>query len=95
VATGNDGVQLVRSGLVLVDTKVRTLDGIDGLREDSLDFYARLRSAYNQRRDAEIENSLSTGSPFDTDAFDDEGLDDEVIDNEGADDTVVEGEDAE
>lgn len=95
VAAGADGVQLIRSGLTLVDTKVRTLGAIDGLREDSLDFYARLRSAYQQRRQAEIENSLSTGSPFGTDAFDDEGLDEEGLDDaEDANDAVVDDEGA-
>jgi phospholipid-binding lipoprotein MlaA len=70
VATGNDGAQLIRSGLTVVDTRVRTIGAIDALEEDSLDFYARLRSAYQQRRNAEIENRASGDNPFGPEPFD-------------------------
>lgn len=66
------GARLARAGLLTVDTRARTIDTIDALQADSLDFYARLRSAYQQRRNAQIENRASGDTPFGDAPFDDE-----------------------
>jgi len=72
VATEAETVQLVVYGLEVVDTRVRTIGTIDALEADSLDFYARLRSAYTQQRTAQIENRASGDSPFGPEPFDEE-----------------------
>ncbi|MGF1623350.1 MAG: VacJ family lipoprotein [Alphaproteobacteria bacterium] len=70
VTTNNDGANLIRSGLTIVDTRVRTISAVDALEADSLDFYARLRSAYTQQRNAQIENRASGDTPFGAEPFD-------------------------
>lgn len=45
-----------RIGLDTVDWRARNLEAIDDLRRSSIDFYAAVRSAYRQRRTAEIAN---------------------------------------
>ncbi|MEZ5668899.1 MAG: VacJ family lipoprotein [Alphaproteobacteria bacterium] len=74
VATNNEGARLIRTGLTVVDTRVRTIEAIDALKADSLDFYARLRSAYQQRRNAEIENRATSDTPFGEEPFDEEDV---------------------
>jgi phospholipid-binding lipoprotein MlaA len=89
VAAGADGAQLVRAGLTVVDTRVRTIGAIDALEADSLDFYARLRSAYTQMRQAEIENRASSENPFGSEPFDE----DDVWDGEDSADLDIEAND--
>lgn len=45
---------LLRSGVDGVDVREQNIETLDALRADSLDFYARLRSVWQQRRDAEL-----------------------------------------
>lgn len=106
VATDNGGARIVRAGLIAVDTRVRTIDAIDALEADSLDFYARLRSAYQQRRNAEIENRASSDNPFGDSPFDDEDDafdsapedeptgDDSAVDDSAVDDSAADDADA-
>lgn len=47
---------LGRSAAEGVDFRSRTIDQMDALRADSLDFYARIRSLYRQHRESEINN---------------------------------------
>lgn len=96
VATDNGGARIVRAGLVAVDTRVRTIDAIDALEADSLDFYARLRSAYQQRRNAEIENRSSSDNPFGDSPFDeeDDAFDSSPEDEPAEDDSSTDGADA-
>jgi phospholipid-binding lipoprotein MlaA len=50
---------------------------IDELRENSIDYYARVKTIYNQRRNASINNKMTENSPETTesiDAFDDQFL---------------------
>ncbi|MCO6419424.1 VacJ family lipoprotein [Siccirubricoccus sp. KC 17139] len=47
----------VRGGMTVVDTRESLLDVLDDVQRSSLDPYATLRSAYRQRRAAEIRNS--------------------------------------
>lgn len=48
------GLTWARIGATVVDTREALLDPIDQVRQASLDPYATLRSAYRQRRNAEI-----------------------------------------
>jgi phospholipid-binding lipoprotein MlaA len=52
-----------RAGMTVVDTREDLLDPIDDVNRTSLDSYATLRSAYRQRRRAEIENRVGTTAP--------------------------------
>ena len=47
----------VRTGLTILDTREGVLDALDLVNSTSLDPYATLRSAYRQRRAAQIRNS--------------------------------------
>jgi phospholipid-binding lipoprotein MlaA len=49
--------------MTVVDTREDLLDPIDDVNRTSLDSYATLRSAYRQRRRAEIENRVGTTAP--------------------------------
>jgi len=50
----------VRSGMTVLDTRESVLDTLDTLYATSLDPYSTLRSAYRQRREAEIRNTGRT-----------------------------------
>ena len=43
-----------RAGVTLVDARSRTMQALDDIEKNSLDYYSALRSAYTQRRVAEI-----------------------------------------
>lgn len=51
----------VRAGLSAVDGRSRTIEVLDDLERNSLDYYAAIRSAYRQRRAAEIRNEGTAG----------------------------------
>ena len=53
-----DAFRITRGGLSLVDTREALIDPIDDMRRSSLDPYVTYRSAYRQRRQADIENRL-------------------------------------
>jgi phospholipid-binding lipoprotein MlaA len=60
--SGNDTVETVmisRTALTALDTREGLIEPLDALRQGSLDPYAALRSAYRQRRAAEIRNAPS------------------------------------
>ena len=64
--SGNDTVEAVmitRTALTALDTREGLIEPLDALRQGSLDPYAALRSAYRQRRAAEIRNTPSAASP--------------------------------
>lgn len=56
--TGETGeaVQITRTGLTALDTREGLIETLDEVERTSLDPYATLRSAYRQRRNAQIEN---------------------------------------
>jgi phospholipid-binding lipoprotein MlaA len=47
-----------RQYLNFVDTRARSLEALDGIERDSLDFYAAVRSLYRQNRAFQIRNGL-------------------------------------
>jgi len=52
----------IRAGLSAVDSRARTIQVLDDLERNSLDYYAAVRSAYRQRRAAEIrDENYSSG----------------------------------
>ncbi len=50
--------RLYRFALDGLDFRTRNLETLDEIERDALDFYARLRSLYRQRREAEIRNDV-------------------------------------
>jgi len=48
-----------------VDLREQNIEGLDQLRSGSLDFYARLRSVWQQRRDAELGRTGDAGDRID------------------------------
>jgi len=54
-------VGLARAVTSGVDYRSRSIDTLDELQADSLDFYARVRSLYRQSRENDINNGESTG----------------------------------
>jgi phospholipid-binding lipoprotein MlaA len=58
-----------RTGMGLVDTREALIDPVDEMRRTSLDPYATYRSAYRQRRQADIENRLGPAVTSSTGAF--------------------------
>lgn len=53
-----DALLYSRGGMSVVDTRESLLEALDAINRESLDPYAFIRSAYRQRRLAEIENRL-------------------------------------
>ncbi len=53
---------LYRAAAEGIDFRERNLATLDEIERDALDFYARLRSLYRQRREAEIRNDLEADS---------------------------------
>jgi phospholipid-binding lipoprotein MlaA len=58
-----DALTYTRAGLFVVDTRESLIDPLDAVERESLDSYATLRSAYRQRRNAEIRNALEGAAP--------------------------------
>ena len=56
--TGKEEWQLYRFLMDGLDFRTRNLETLDEIERDALDFYARLRSLYRQKRDAEIRNDV-------------------------------------
>lgn len=54
-----EAVMITRTALTALDTREGLIEPLDALRQGSLDPYAALRSAYRQRRAAEIRNAPS------------------------------------
>ena len=52
-----------RAGVTVVDTRESLIEVIDIVNSESLDPYATLRSAYRQRRNAEIRNTNDSTAP--------------------------------
>ena len=63
--TGREEWQLYRFALDGLDFRTRNLETLDEIERDALDFYARLRSLYRQRRDAEIRNEIDSKADAD------------------------------
>ncbi|MFC7474570.1 VacJ family lipoprotein [Dankookia sp. GCM10030260] len=68
-----DALTYTRAGLTVVDARESLIEVLDIVNKESLDPYATLRSAYRQRRNAEIRNandatapSAATGTGFGT-----------------------------
>jgi phospholipid-binding lipoprotein MlaA len=53
----------IRAGVTVVDTRESLIEVIDIVNTESLDSYATLRSAYRQRRNAEIRNTNDNTAP--------------------------------
>ena len=58
-----DALTGTRAGMTVVDTREALIDPLDQVERTSLDPYATFRSAYRQRRRAEIENRLDGLGP--------------------------------
>ena len=61
--TENDWIYYTRVGVEALDTRARLVKAVDDLRRNSLDYYAAVRSAYAQKRNAQIrDEGSSSGS---------------------------------
>jgi phospholipid-binding lipoprotein MlaA len=58
-------VSVGRGVLSGIDLREQNIEGLDELRRGSLDYYARLRSVWQQRRDAELGRGGEPGQPVD------------------------------
>ena len=58
-----DTLQVVRNGVNIIDRRTNYLAAIRDMRHNSLDYYASMRSAYQQRRDNEIADRGTTALP--------------------------------
>ncbi|MBK1662373.1 MlaA family lipoprotein [Paracraurococcus ruber] len=58
-----DALTGTRAGATVVDTRESLIEPLDAVNRDSLDPYATLRSAYRQRRNAEIRNTNDSVAP--------------------------------
>ena len=58
-----EGLRAARAGMSLVDTREALIDPVDEMRRTSLDPYVTYRSAYRQRRQADIENRIGPTVP--------------------------------
>ena len=58
----NENILLGRAGVAGVSKREQVLDALDELRRGSLDYYASLRSAYYQNRQAELQKGIAGAS---------------------------------
>ncbi len=58
-----DALAYSRAGATVVDTRESLIEALDDVNRTSLDPYATIRSAYRQRRNAEIGNRLNPAAP--------------------------------
>ncbi len=81
VAEANDAEEYLLARTVIrgIDARSRNIEALDDLKRDSIDFYARIRSLYRQRRANEISNGETQGDmptpglySFDVDADDED-----------------------
>ncbi len=49
---------IARRGISSVDTRSRNIELVEEIKRDSIDYYARVRSLYRQRRENEISNGV-------------------------------------
>ncbi len=63
VAEANDAEEylLARTVISGIDLRSRNIEALDDLKRDSIDFYARIRSLYRQKRANEIRNGEAPG----------------------------------
>lgn len=47
---------IARRGVTAVDTRSRNIELVEDIKRDAIDYYARVRSLYRQRRESEISN---------------------------------------
>ena len=64
-----EGLRYGRAGMSLVDTREALIDPVDEMRRTSLDPYVTYRSAFRQRRQADIENRLGPAATSSTGPF--------------------------
>lgn len=63
--TDNEGWYYAKVGVAAVDKREELIDVLDDLKKNSIDYYAATRSAYAQRRDAQVKDQDSgTGDAF-------------------------------
>lgn len=61
--TDRRGITLARTLVRGIDARSRTIETLDEIERTSIDFYATLRSLYNQRRDSDIRNGATPSLP--------------------------------
>ena len=63
VAQANDAEEylLARTAIAGIDLRSRNIEALDDLKRDSIDFYARIRSLYRQKRANDINNGEMQG----------------------------------
>lgn len=66
--TDRDWITYTRAGVGAVDARARSLQALDDVKANSLDYYATIRSLYRQRRAAEIRNA-GTSDDSGSDAY--------------------------
>lgn len=65
-AANLDGADEIRTGVSVISDRAATLDDLEELRRSSLDFYAAVRSLYQQQREAAVQagkNPAGAASP--------------------------------
>ncbi len=80
-----DGLTLSLIGAQALDARARNLDLVEQIKSESIDYYATLRSAYRQNREAEIRNGRPPEPQEEEDIFEDfeefEGFNDDPTDD--------------
>ena len=59
-----------RMGVGVVDFRSQNIEIFDDLQNNSLDYYAAVRSFYNQSRESQSANNIETGNNIEDDIFD-------------------------
>lgn len=72
IANNNDidNVALIRAGVTAVDFRSRSIDSLDEIEKNSIDFYATIRSLYRQNRKALILDGNGDLTPLPDISFD-------------------------
>ena len=68
-SSNQDAFRTYRMGVGVVDFRSQNIEIFDDLQNNSLDYYAAVRSFYNQSRESQSANNMEAGSGFEDDIF--------------------------
>ena len=61
--TDRKSITFARAAIRGIDARARNIETLDEIERTSIDFYATLRSLYNQRRQSDIRNGTTPSLP--------------------------------
>ncbi|MCF8469096.1 MAG: hypothetical protein K9G33_17000 [Sneathiella sp.] len=67
-----DNIGIIRAAATGIDQRSRSIEALDEIEKNSIDFYATIRSLYRQSRNNSILNGASNSTQLPNMSFDDD-----------------------